>query len=93
MSRPSPTWNIISWIVGLIFIFLGIMNLIYIHHIPGLIYLVLFPFYLPPTNEWIRKTVGFTIPLIPKMVLAFFILWYTLAVGELVELFESYLGH
>ena len=69
------------------------MNLIYIHPVPGLIYLALSAFYIPPVNAVIEKKAGLTIPVAPKMILALFILWYTLAVGELVELFESYLGY
>ena len=65
---------------------IGVLNLWLVHHVPGVFYLILSIFYSPPTNKFFGKKLGFSIPLTVKIVLGLFILWATLAVGELVEI-------
>lgn len=79
--------------IALLFLLLGILNAIYIHHIPATFYILISLFYIPPLVRRVRDKVGFGIPRILKLLFALFIIWATLAVGELMELFESYLGH
>ena len=93
MKNKSNVGNIVSWIFVVLFFILGVLNLFLIHPTPGVIYLLLSLIYLPSTNAFLKKRFGVTIPLIVKIILGLFILWYTLAVGELMEMFESWLGH
>ena len=81
--------NIFSWFLMLLFVLLGVLNLIYIHPIPGLFYLVLSLFYCPPLVYWLAHRVSFVVPYYFKVIVAFLILWATLAVGDLVEYFET----
>ncbi len=83
----------IFWVIALFFLLLGILNAIYIHHIPAIFYILISLFYIPPLVRWVKEKSGFGIPRMLKLLFALFILWATLAVGELMELFESYLGH
>jgi len=88
MKQESKTWNIICWFLGILFLVLAVLYLIYIHPIPAGIYLVLSLLYLPPIVRYVKQKTGFGISPIILGILAFFVLWYTLAVGELIEYFE-----
>ena len=83
--------DIFSWFLMLLFILLGVLNFTFIHPVPGIFYLVISIFYCPPLGIRVREKVGFTIAYWIKIIVAFFILWVTLAVGELVEYFESFI--
>jgi hypothetical protein len=41
--------------------------------------------YIPGTSAQVKKLTGFSIPVIVKIVLALFILWAALGVGELFD--------
>lgn len=88
MKQQSTSWQIISWTLGLLFVLLSILYLIYIHPTPAAIYLVLSLLYLPPVVKVVKRTTGLSISPILLLLLAFLVLWYTLAVGELIEYFE-----
>ena len=85
------THNIISWIFVIIFFALGILNLIFVHYVPGIIYILLSLVYLPSINTFLHKTLGFTIPLWTKILVGLIIIWGTLGVGDLMEMFESWI--
>jgi hypothetical protein len=88
MKQNSVSWNIISWFLGVLFLVLSVLYAIFIHFIPAGIYLLLSLLYLPPVVRFIKQKTGFGISPIILGILAFFVLWYTLAVGELIEYFE-----
>jgi len=83
--------QLISWIFAVIFFSLGILNLIFVHPIPGIFYLFLAVFYLPFTNSILFKQLGFAIPLWIKTLAGLILLWGTLAVGDLMEIFEAWM--
>ncbi|MBT8206153.1 MAG: hypothetical protein KJO20_12320 [Eudoraea sp.] len=93
MNIKSKTWDTIFWVIAILFLLLGILNAIYIHQIPAIFYMLISLFYVPPLARSAKEKLGFGIPRIIKLLFALFILWATLAIGELMELFESYLGH
>ena len=84
-STRSPFTN---WIFVSIFLILGIFNLILIDPIPGVFYLLLAFIYLPSTNMWIQTKFGFKIPFVLKIIVFLFVIWATMAVGDLFELVE-----
>lgn len=92
MNKKINIGNIISWIFGIIFFVIGVLNAILVHPVPGTFYILLSFIYLPSTNTILKKKFGFSIPLAVKIILGLVILWGTLAVGDLMEMFESYLG-
>ncbi len=92
MKNKSNFGTITSWIFVTLFFALGVLNLIFIHPVPGIFYLFLTLIYLPSTNAFLKKTIGFSIPLLVKIILGLVILWATLAVGDLMEMFESWMG-
>ena len=93
MKNILKNWDLISWIFGVVFFVLGVLNVIFIHIVPGVFYLLLALLYIPSTNAFFKKKLGFSIPIAVKIIFGLVILWATLAVGDLMEMFESYLGH
>ena len=89
MNSTSNAWNITSWILGILFIVIGVLNVFLVHVVPGIIYMIISLVYLPPVNAFLKKKSGFLIPVVVKIIIAIAILWFTLAVGDLMEIFES----
>lgn len=83
--------NLVSWIFSAVFFAIGILNAFLIHPVPGIFYILFSLVYIPWTNTILKKKLGFSIPLAAKIIIGLIILWGTLAVGDLMELFESYL--
>ncbi|HER40615.1 MAG TPA: hypothetical protein ENO10_05290 [Salinimicrobium catena] len=77
----------ISWFFTLVFLTLGVMNLILVHPVPGIFYLLFSCIFLPPLTTFLKSRTGVSIPLWIKILLALIILWGTLAVGDLAEMY------
>ena len=71
------------------FFVIGVLNIFLVHIIPGVFYILLSFFFFPPANKFLKKKFGFTISPVVKIILGLVILWGTLAVGDLMEIFES----
>jgi hypothetical protein len=86
MDIKSSVWIIISWLFGLVVFAIGVVNVFWGND-PGFgVFLVLLSFvYFPPLNAIIKEKTGFSIPPIVKFLLAVFILWASLGVGELFD--------
>src|SRR3989337_3207849 len=86
MHNKSDVLNIISWLFGTAVLAVGLINTFWGND-PGFgIFIVLLSFvYFPPVNAVIREKIGFSIPLIVKIVLSIFIIWASLGVGELFD--------
>jgi hypothetical protein len=80
--------NIISWIFGVVFFAIGVINTFWGND-PGFGIFILFLsfFYFLPVNDILKKVTGFSIPGIGilKILLGIFILWAALGVGELFD--------
>ncbi len=78
--------NILSWMFGLIVIFIGGINTLWGND-PGFgIFVMLTAFvYFPPLTKNLRKRNGLKIPRFVKVVLGVFIIWAVLGVGELFD--------
>jgi hypothetical protein len=75
-----------SWGFCLLFLITGILNTIFVHIVPGVFYVLLSIFFFPPTNNFLKKRFGFSIHPLVKLPIGLFVLWASLAVGELVEI-------
>jgi len=71
----------------ILFIIIGIMNLVLIHIVPGIFYIVVSLFYCPPIGAIGKQRLGFSIPYLIKIIAAFVILWATLAVTDLADMY------
>lgn len=82
----SSVWNSISWIFGITFFAIGLLNMFWGND-PGFgIFIVLLSFvYFPPLTTILKQRTGFSIPRLLKIILAIFIIWATLGVGELFD--------
>lgn len=87
MRNSINTTAVICWFLGLIIFSLGLLNLILIHPVPGLLYLLLSLLFFPPVEDLFKRKVGFSIPFPALLVLALVIFWFTLGVSDLGEMY------
>ena len=88
MDNKSLVLNIISWIIGIVFFAIGVVNTFWGNDPEfGVFILLLSLVYFLPVNDILKKMTGFSIPRmgIVKILLGIFILWAALGVGELFD--------
>ena len=91
MNSTSNIGNIISWLFGIAFFAIGIVNTFWGNDPEFGIFIVLLSFvYFLPVNAILNKMIGFSIPKIGivKIILGLFIIWAALGVGELFDKIE-----
>lgn len=86
MHNRSILVKTISWLVGILFIAIGMINTFWGND-PGYgIFIVMLSLlYFPPVAAFSRRITGKSIPIIVKILLGIFIIWSALGVGELIE--------
>ena len=88
MKDRSIVFNLISWLCGLLFLAIGVVNTFWGND-PGFgVFIVLLSVvYFLPLDDLLKKMTGYAIPHpgIVKIVLGLFILWAALGVGELFD--------
>ena len=88
MNNNSNVSDIISWIFGVVFFAIGVVNTFWGND-PGfgVFILLLSLVYFLPVNDILKKMTGFSIPRmgIVKILPGIFILWAALGVGELFD--------
>ncbi len=87
MENPLSVSALFSWVLMLLFITIGVLNLLKIDLVTGIFYLLFSLIYCPLLDNLLRKKVGFSMPYLLKIILAFLVLWGTLAVGDLAEMY------
>lgn len=80
--------NIISWLCGLIVLTIGISNLLLVHPVPGVAFILLSLLFFPPVNAVLKQKAGFYIPFAVKAILAIVIIWFTLGVSDLGDMID-----
>jgi hypothetical protein len=80
--------NSISWFFGLVVLAIGILNLLLVHPVPGAVFIMLSLFYFPPVNAILKQEVGFSIPVVVKIILGIVIIWFTLGVSDLGDMID-----
>ena len=82
----SIGWNILSWIFGIFVFAIGVVNTFWGND-PGFgIFLILLSFvYFPPAIGLFTRLTGFSIHWVLKVLLAIFIIWAAVGVGELFD--------
>ena len=90
MNDNSIVLNIISWIFGIVFFAIGIVNTFWGND-PGFgVFIILLSFvYFLPANAILKKRFGFSIPLVVKIVLGIFIIMFTLGVSDLGDMIDK----
>ena len=93
VNEKLLVFNIISWLFGFIVLAIGLINTFWGNDPEFGIFLVLLSFvYYPPVNVLIKKMIGFSIPVILKILLGIFIIWASLGVGELFDKIDMMLN-
>ena len=88
MNNNSIVLNIISWLFGIVFFAIGVVNTFWGND-PGFgVFILLLSFvYFLPVDAILKKMTDFSIPGmgIVKILLGIFIIWASLGVGELFD--------
>ncbi len=80
------TKNIICWILASIMLIIGILNLILVHPVPGIFYILVAVLFSPLLNNWFMKNLKFEIPFWLITLLFLVIMWGTLGITDLAEI-------
>lgn len=91
VNNKSIVGNIISWIFGIAFFAIGVINTFWGNDPEFGVFIVLLSFiYFLPVNAILRKIFSFSISQmgIVKIILGIFIIWAALGVGELFDKIE-----
>lgn len=83
----SADLKIVGWLFSTVFCVIGVLNMFLVHPVPGVFYLLLSFLYSPEADTFLKKRLGLSIPFIFKIIVGVVLLWGTLAVGNLAELF------
>ena len=87
-SNSSPMISTIAgWSFGILIFIIGILNLIQVHPVPGIAYMLLAFIYFPFVNNYMFDKFGFRIPAFVKIILGIVIMWFTLGVSDLAEIY------
>jgi len=78
--------NIISWLVGILFLANGVLNLFLGNdRALGAVFIVVSLIYFPPFMKWTSERFGFALHPITKIIAALVLLWIMGAVGAIAE--------
>ena len=88
MNKTLNLSNFFSSLFALLVFVTGIANLIWVHAVPGVVYLLLSLVYLPPVNDFLQKRFGFSIPPIIKIMLGILLIMFTLGVSDLGDMID-----
>lgn len=82
----STILNILSWLLGLLFSSIGVVNMFWGNDpVFGVFLFGLSLIFYPPINTLLKKHTGFSISRVVKIVVGIFIFWSGLGVGELFD--------
>ena len=87
MNSKTLFYRFFGWSFFALVASLGIMNLIMVHAVPGMIYLLLSLIFLPPVNTFLSFRLGIRIPAAIKVILGIVIVWFTLGISDLAEIY------
>ncbi len=87
MTNRISFFDLAGWLFGLLIFTIGILNLLLVHPVPGFAYLLVSLLFLPPVNAMLRTRLGFAIPMSVKVVLGIVIMWFTLGISDLADMY------
>ena len=82
--------TILFWFACFLLVFIGIMNIVWVHSLPGMLYLSAVLVLNPAIHKWLTHKWALEISTTFRWFLFLLIFWMTLGVGDLMELFEGY---
>jgi hypothetical protein len=90
MNKALSIGNLVSWAFAILLVVIGILNLALVHPVPGIGYLVLSLLYFPPVNALLQERVGFSVPLLVKIMLGVLLILFTLGVSDLGDMLDKW---
>ncbi len=86
MERSITIGTAANYIFAVVLLCIGIGNLIYVHPVPGIAF-VLFAFvYVPPVSPWLESRLGSVGASILKFIFGFILIWFTIGISDLGEI-------
>lgn len=89
MNNRPTIWSISGWLFGIVLVIVGLLNMLLVHAVPGIAYLLISLVYFPPANAYIRQRFGFSIPLVVKIILGIVLFMFTLGVSDLGDMIDK----
>ena len=89
MTNTITMDNILSGLFAVVLIIIGVLNIVLVHPVPGVVYLLLSVLYLPGVNTFLKRRFGFSIHPLVKIVLGIVILLFTLGVSDLGNMIDA----
>jgi hypothetical protein len=89
MTNTITMDNILSGLFAVVLIIIGVLNIVLVHPVPGVVYLLLSVLYLPGVNTFLKRRFGFSIHPLVKIVLGIVILLFTLGVSDLGKMIDA----
>jgi hypothetical protein len=79
---------IAGWMMGIIIAIIAVLNLVYVHPVPGIVVLLVASVLFPPVGMMFRKYLDRDIPFALKIFLFVMIIWFTLGVSDLGDMID-----
>ena len=89
VNQNIKPFNSIGWLFGFVVLAIGITNLILVHPVPGIFFILLSFIYFPPVKMFVKQQFGLVIPLAVKIILGLVIIWFTLGVSDLGDIIDD----
>ena len=80
--------HLLGWLFGMAVAVTGVLNMVLVHPVPGIAYLLLSFVYFPPATAALKKRFGFSIPPLVKIILGLVIVQFTLGVSDLGDMID-----
>lgn len=90
MRKENVVIQGISGLFALLLVTIGILNILWVHPVPGVIYFVLALVYVPPLSAWLKEQWGIAIHPVVKILLAIAIVMFTLGVSDLGDMIDKW---
>ena len=78
-----------GWLFGMIVFLIGFLNLLFVHVVPGNVFMLVSFLYFPPPGAYFRQRFGFVIPVAIKIALGLVIIWFTLGISDLGDMIDG----
>ena len=90
MQQKNTAPELMSMTFGILVAVIGVANLLLVHPVPGMIYLLISLIYFPVADNLVIKSFDVPIPAVVKIILAIVILWFTLGISDLGDMIDKF---
>lgn len=90
MKKENLVTRLISGLFALLLVTIGILNILWVHPVPGAIYFVLALLFVPPLSAWLMEKWGVALHPVVKILLVIVIVMFTLGVSDLGDIIDTW---